>query len=253
MNPLKSDMWKSSKFVQWAIMVVISLVVLLPILIPLYLQWKALLNGAELADSLLVWSALDDKLNSYLLLIITAIGGGTLQYGVFNQLQKRAPTEVIKARNRYGESAEKPVMVPNNFTGIYLKTESQEHATVGRASLYIGGVERFVFMTVEQPWRDNKVGQSSFPAGTYPLIMEKSPKFKNKLLPELKDVPGRSEIKFHWANLVSELEGCIAPGLIHQDINGDGVIDVKYSGHAMDVILSLLPKQSQIIVERDFI
>ena len=70
----------------------------------------------------------------------------------------------------------------------------------------------FECFTIEPPWLGNAVGKSCVPIGTYPLALEYSPRFKRELW-ELKKVPGRSESKLHPANLASELDGCIAPGL----------------------------------------
>lgn len=65
---------------------------------------------------------------------------------------------------------------------------------------------------LELPWKNNRQNISCVPAGEYPLVLEYSPRF-NDVLWELKDVPGRSECKIHPANLLSQLSGCIAPGL----------------------------------------
>lgn len=51
---------------------------------------------------------------------------------------------------------------------------------------------------------------------------------------ELKNVPGRSEIKIHVANRPSELLGCIALGLSHSDIDKDGILDLISSRKAVD-------------------
>lgn len=66
--------------------------------------------------------------------------------------------------------------------------------------------------TLERPWRNNEPKISCVPQGTYPMVLEHSAKFQRPLW-ELKDVPGRSEVKLHAANRASELEGCIAPGV----------------------------------------
>lgn len=47
--------------------------------------------------------------------------------------------------------------------------------------------------------------------GVYPIVWEYSPKFDCKLW-ELKDVPGRSEIKVHMGNLEEDTNGCILVG-----------------------------------------
>lgn len=65
---------------------------------------------------------------------------------------------------------------------------------------------------LELPWLNNEINISCVPSGTYKLKLEYSRKFGRSLY-ELKDVPGRSECKFHKANYLSELSGCIALGM----------------------------------------
>ncbi len=57
------------------------------------------------------------------------------------------------------------------------------------------------------------------PAGTYEAALRYSPKhaaldfgYGRGMVYGLKDVPGRTDIELHPANLASQLEGCIAPG-----------------------------------------
>lgn len=63
--------------------------------------------------------------------------------------------------------------------------------------------------TLELPNRLNKASVSCIPLGKYGLVVNYSNRFK-KLLPLVVDVPGRSGIRMHAANRVSELQGCIA-------------------------------------------
>lgn len=79
-----------------------------------------------------------------------------------------------------------------------------------------------------------------FPAGTYPIRNEWSPRFKQKLW-ELHDVKGRGEIKIHVVNYYKDLEGCIGLGLNHEDIGTDknnaaldGIPDLTSSAKAFD-------------------
>lgn len=72
-----------------------------------------------------------------------------------------------------------------------------------------------------------------FPDGNYDLVFEHSPKF-GRMLWEIYGVPGRSECKFHVANYPEQLEGCVGVGLAHQDVDGDGDIDVANSARALD-------------------
>ena len=75
-------------------------------------------------------------------------------------------------------------------------------------TLQLGGRQWF---TVERPWAQNKPRESCIPAGWYPLRLGT---FHTGGYPayELSDVPGRSQVKIHKANLASEVEGCIALG-----------------------------------------
>lgn len=76
-------------------------------------------------------------------------------------------------------------------------------------NLFIDDV--FECFTLELPWKKNQKSISCIPEGKYKVIMEYSPRF-NRLLPELKGVPERDEIKIHPANWPKELNGCIAVG-----------------------------------------
>lgn len=103
------------------------------------------------------------------------------------------------------------------------------YATLG--SLFViddRGRLLFNCLTLEREWDNNKVGKSCVPAGIYELRLEYSQRFGKKLY-ELKGVPGRSETKFHVANYSDQLEGCIALGLTHVDINHDDKIDITSS------------------------
>lgn len=93
--------------------------------------------------------------------------------------------------------------------------------------------------TVELPWRDNERWISCIPEGTYDVVPRYSKRHKHHF--HILGVPDRSLILFHVANYVWELQGCIAPGLKHSDIDGDGVIDVKHSGQAMERLLRTAP------------
>ncbi len=92
------------------------------------------------------------------------------------------------------------------------------------------------FPSLELPWKNNQTSVSCIPAGTYSMIKHTSPKFGPCYW--IQNVPGRSEILVHPANFVRQLRGCIAPGLTHADIDGDGNIDVTNSKVAMQKLLA---------------
>ena len=68
-----------------------------------------------------------------------------------------------------------------------------------------------ICVTLEKRWLGNERNVSCIPVGTYeaePFVHDKFGQVYHVL-----DVPGRSQILIHPANLESELQGCIAPGL----------------------------------------
>lgn len=75
-------------------------------------------------------------------------------------------------------------------------------------SLYLNGV--LLCYTIELPWKENHVGCSCIPEGTYALKKRFSDRKKCHM--EVLKVPGRSFILIHPANYaMKELQGCIAP------------------------------------------
>lgn len=105
------------------------------------------------------------------------------------------------------------------------------------------GKVEYVGKSLERGWRNNQNSISCVPEGTYPLKYEYSPRFKKKLW-ELYDVPNRSECKFHAANYWRQLNGCIALGNKHVDIDGDGDTDVTSSREVM--------KKFHLLLENSF-
>lgn len=71
--------------------------------------------------------------------------------------------------------------------------------------------------SVELPWRDNRVQRSCIPVGAYRCALVKSPRFGRVY--GVSNVPGRSNVLIHSANLAGDVElgwttqlhGCIAP------------------------------------------
>lgn len=74
-----------------------------------------------------------------------------------------------------------------------------------------------VMHSVELPWRDNARQRSCIPPGSYQCAIVQSPKFGRVY--GVANVPGRSHVLIHAANLagdvdlgwVTQLHGCIAP------------------------------------------
>lgn len=105
-----------------------------------------------------------------------------------------------------------------------------------------------VVETLELPWKDNQPKISCIPEGTYDVERTYSPAFKKDLW-LVKNVPGRSGIRIHTANYVSELLGCIAPGLLRHDINNDGIIDITNSKKALSLMNSIIPDKFKLEIK----
>lgn len=95
-----------------------------------------------------------------------------------------------------------------------------------------GNIE-YIGKSLERGWRNNQNNISCVPEGTYTLKLEYSPRFRKDLW-ELYGVPNRAECKFHAANYWKQLNGCIALGNKHIDIDGDGDPDVTSSRVTMN-------------------
>lgn len=80
-------------------------------------------------------------------------------------------------------------------------------------------------VTLEEPWRDaNQDGLgdrnvSRIPAGSFKGFLRESPS-RGYLVPELRDVPGRSNIQIHKGNTTDDTLGCIIVGTSIGKING---------------------------------
>lgn len=85
--------------------------------------------------------------------------------------------------------------------------------TYGRLTLLLDGKRVFKCFTIEKPDKDNKQNVSCIPEGKYKATrIDWSTKSKGMDTFLLEDVPGRSAVQIHVANVQSELQGCIAPG-----------------------------------------
>jgi hypothetical protein len=101
---------------------------------------------------------------------------------------------------------------------------------------------RIVCCTVERPWLNNANDISCVPAGSYLCHRYFSPKHQRDVF-MLGDVPGRTNIEIHIANLPTELLGCIALGLHFGEVTnkrGDHGHGVLESEPAFDAFMALL-------------
>jgi len=90
-----------------------------------------------------------------------------------------------------------------------------------------------VCKTIELPWKQNQPSVSCIPEGEYRIRKRRSARFGLHL--EVVDVPNRSYILFHPANVAwKELRGCIAPVM---ELSGEGM--GLYSRVAMQRLMDL--------------
>ena len=119
-----------------------------------------------------------------------------------------------------------------------------EHKTLGDLNLEEDANTILALKTIELPWKNNQVKISCIPEGYYITKVHTSPKFGWCLW--VQDVPERSEILIHTANYARQLLGCISPGIIHTDLDKDGITDVKHSGIAMEALKHYMGSLKQI-------
>lgn len=97
---------------------------------------------------------------------------------------------------------------------VLTRNVSSDQGTFG--TLVFGKMQCY---TTELPWRDNLRQKSCIPIGSYVCKLVNSPRFGKVY--GVFDVPGRSNVLIHSANLggntdlgwSTELQGCIAPSL----------------------------------------
>jgi hypothetical protein len=138
---------------------------------------------------------------------------------------------------------EKPVL-------LLSRTWQDENQTLGNLVIYDkDNRPLFSAITLERGWRNNERNVSCVPLGTYKIVLEYSNRFKTELW-ELKDVPNRSECKFHSANYWYQLNGCISLGVQLLDINKDGYVDVTQSKRTMSIFHDVLRdyKELELII-----
>lgn len=110
------------------------------------------------------------------------------------------------------------------------------------------------YHTIELPWKNNERNISCIPEGVYKYRI-RSPKESGKFTYyhiHMLGVPNRSWILIHAANYVSELQGCIAPGVDRIDINNDKILDVTSSRYSVDEIVNSSYSEGNIQIFSDF-
>lgn len=117
--------------------------------------------------------------------------------------------------------------------------------TIGK--LYIDN--QYFCDTLEDTVREHKIaGKTAIPAGTYEVIVNRSPRFKRDL-PLLLDVPNFEGIRIHRGNTDKDTSGCILVG--ENKVKGKVINSTKYETLLTTILKSNLKqgRKATITVE----
>lgn len=99
-----------------------------------------------------------------------------------------------------------------------------------------------VCVTLEEPDRDNASNVSRIPAGRFDGFKRLSPS-RGYVVPELKNVPGRTNIQIHKGNTTEDTLGCI---LVGTDYGKNGTI--TESKKAFEKLMAVLEDEFTLTV-----
>jgi len=119
------------------------------------------------------------------------------------------------------------------------RTKYTSEGVLGR--LDVPGIKRTLY-TLEQPWRNNRKGESCIPTGDYGCIPhgweDGTPVHKKKVW-EVTNVPGdRNAILFHVGNYPKDSKGCILVGTSTSGVH------VWHSSHAISAMRSVIGRKN---------
>ena len=101
-------------------------------------------------------------------------------------------------------------------------------------------------LTLEDPWKDNKVGESCIPAEKYKCTPHNGTKYKEVWV--LNNVPGRSAILIHAGNTHKDTRGCILVGESFYNYTSS-VLGVGSSRKTLEMLRGALPEQFNLDVK----
>lgn len=133
---------------------------------------------------------------------------------------------------------------------LLISRKYQPNFTLGQMIVLNGDEILYKCRCIELPNLNNQRNVSCIPEGEYNAVKELH-QTKGKVF-RLLYVRGRSGILVHKGNFVAgyvkDSEGCILPGLYHEDINDDGNLDVAESTKAMDALWDVMEDKFKIII-----
>lgn len=129
---------------------------------------------------------------------------------------------------------------------VLIRNNENTKQTEGYLLVFNGIRKVFECCVLELADKGNQQNVSRIPAGTYPVIKHRSPKFGPSLW--VRNVPGRSEVLVHYGNYYTNTRGCILPGRQFLDINHDGLVDVTDSRRTMGELLSFCEDEFELTI-----
>lgn len=106
----------------------------------------------------------------------------------------------------------------------------------------------FECFTLELPWLENAQNISCIPAGTYQCEKHQSP--NHGYCVSIKNVVGRTQVLIHKGNFNRNTKGCVLVGESLIDMDKDGKVDVSNSKETLDRLMSELPREFQLVINR---
>ena len=144
-------------------------------------------------------------------------------------------------------------MEESKFKILIERFKVTEDYTYGRCTVFNDSqTPVFSSLSLERGWLNNEKNISSIPTGIFECKWEYSPKF-DSMLWEIYGVEGRAECKFHVANFVSDLNGCIALGNRLADLNSDDILDIANSKDAVIAFIGSLGSEVKKIVKLEVV
>jgi hypothetical protein len=121
-------------------------------------------------------------------------------------------------------------------------TDNGKQTTGILSYLSFAGIK--IFSTLEPAWLNNRINESCIPAGKYIVESYYSSKYGRCLA--VKDVIGRTRIRFHYGNYRKNSKGCILVGEKFEHINKDKLIDITNSRESFKYFMNFINDNEQI-------
>lgn len=102
-----------------------------------------------------------------------------------------------------------------------------------------------ICLTLERPWKDNRVGESCITTGIYDCVPHSGERFKGVW--ELTGVVGRTNILIHKGNTIKDTTGCILVGTRFYNFNG--IPGLAESAAALMKLKTYLPQNFKLEVK----